>query len=137
MQAGEGKAPTVNSPARLALRRTDPCRLTSTTSAGQAFSNIDACLRDAGMGFGNVVMLRIYLTDRAVSEAERLGNSFLKRKRSSQAVSLYKKLLVIDNGAYGNRIAQIAQRLRMDCSVIKQAETEPADPRPALPRPAW
>ena len=34
--------------------------------------------------------------DQATAEAERLGNSFLKRKRTSQAVSLYKKLLVID-----------------------------------------
>jgi outer membrane protein assembly factor BamB/tetratricopeptide (TPR) repeat protein len=34
--------------------------------------------------------------DQATAEAERLGNSFIKRKRSSQAVSLYKKLLVID-----------------------------------------
>ena len=37
------------------------------------------------------------------------------------------KLLVIDNGAYGHRIAQIAQRLKIDCSVIRQRETEPAD----------
>ncbi|MDH3668016.1 MAG: RidA family protein [Paracoccaceae bacterium] len=31
----------------------------------RAFSNIAACLRDAGMGFGDVVMLRIYLIDRS------------------------------------------------------------------------
>ena len=31
----------------------------------QAFQNIQACLRDAGMAFGDVVMLRIYLTDRS------------------------------------------------------------------------
>jgi 2-aminoethylphosphonate-pyruvate transaminase len=37
------------------------------------------------------------------------------------------KLLVIDNGAYGQRIAQITQRLRIACHVIQQAETEPAD----------
>lgn len=30
----------------------------------RAFSNIGACLRDAGMGFGDVTMLRIYLTHR-------------------------------------------------------------------------
>lgn len=34
--------------------------------------------------------------DQATAEAERLGNNFLKRKRQSQAVTLYKKLLVID-----------------------------------------
>jgi len=34
--------------------------------------------------------------DRAASECERMANSFLKRKRVSPAVSLYKKLLVID-----------------------------------------
>lgn len=37
----------------------------------QAFSNISACLRDAGMGFGDVVMLRIYLLDRADLQALR------------------------------------------------------------------
>lgn len=31
----------------------------------QAFSNIGACLRDAGMGFGDAVMLRIYLIERS------------------------------------------------------------------------
>ena len=31
----------------------------------RAFQNIEACLRDAGMSFDDVVMLRIYLTDRA------------------------------------------------------------------------
>lgn len=30
----------------------------------QAFSNIDACLRQAGMGPQNIVMLRIFLIDR-------------------------------------------------------------------------
>ena len=34
--------------------------------------------------------------DRAASECERMANGFLKRKRISPAVSLYKKLLVID-----------------------------------------
>jgi len=34
--------------------------------------------------------------DQAATECERLANSFLKRKRPSHAVSLYKKLLVID-----------------------------------------
>ena len=38
------------------------------------------------------------------------------------------KLLVIDNGAYGRRIAQIAQRLRIACNVIQQPESVPADP---------
>jgi 2-aminoethylphosphonate-pyruvate transaminase len=37
------------------------------------------------------------------------------------------KLLVVDNGAYGRRIAQIAQRLRIDTAVIDQLETQPAD----------
>lgn len=30
----------------------------------RAFANVAACLRDAGMGFDDVVMLRIYLTHR-------------------------------------------------------------------------
>ena len=37
------------------------------------------------------------------------------------------KLLVIDNGAYGNRIALIAERLKIPLLSIKQPETEPAD----------
>lgn len=37
------------------------------------------------------------------------------------------KLLVVDNGAYGRRIAQIARRLRIACTVIEQPETQPAD----------
>jgi len=37
------------------------------------------------------------------------------------------KLLVVDNGAYGNRIAQIARRLRIDSHVIEQSEVVPAD----------
>ncbi len=37
------------------------------------------------------------------------------------------KLLVVDNGAYGARIATIAQRLGIDHTVVKQSETEPAD----------
>ncbi len=31
----------------------------------RAFQNIEACLRDASMSFDDVIMLRIYLTDRA------------------------------------------------------------------------
>lgn len=38
------------------------------------------------------------------------------------------KVLVVSNGAYGRRIAQIAQRLRIDQVVIEQPEVEPADP---------
>ncbi|REK25282.1 MAG: 2-aminoethylphosphonate--pyruvate transaminase [Planctomycetota bacterium] len=37
------------------------------------------------------------------------------------------KLLVIDNGAYGNRIALITERLGIPLHTIKQPETEPAD----------
>jgi 2-aminoethylphosphonate-pyruvate transaminase len=37
------------------------------------------------------------------------------------------KLLVVDNGAYGQRIVQIARRLLIDCAVIEQPETQPAD----------
>ena len=37
----------------------------------QAFCNIQACLRDAGMGFDDVVMLRIFLTHREDLEALR------------------------------------------------------------------
>ena len=39
------------------------------------------------------------------------------------------KLLVVNNGAYGARIAQIARRLEIDCTEITQPETEPADLR--------
>jgi 2-aminoethylphosphonate-pyruvate transaminase len=39
------------------------------------------------------------------------------------------KLLVINNGAYGKRMGEIARRLRIDCNEIALAETEPADPR--------
>ena len=37
------------------------------------------------------------------------------------------KLLVIDNGAYGARMAKIAERLGIPCLVIKQPENESAD----------
>jgi len=37
------------------------------------------------------------------------------------------KLLVVNNGAYGARIAQIARRLGIACEEIAQPETEPAD----------
>lgn len=37
------------------------------------------------------------------------------------------KLLVVDNGAYGRRIVQIARRLRIDHVVLDQPEVEPAD----------
>ena len=37
------------------------------------------------------------------------------------------KLLVVDNGAYGRRMAQIADRLRIDYRVLEQPETQPAD----------
>jgi 2-aminoethylphosphonate-pyruvate transaminase len=37
------------------------------------------------------------------------------------------KLLVVDNGAYGRRIAQIADRLRIECRVLEQPETQPVD----------
>lgn len=37
------------------------------------------------------------------------------------------KLLVINNGAYGARIAQIAHRLKIDCLEIKQPETTSPD----------
>lgn len=48
----------------------------------QAFSNIDACLRDAGMDFGDVVMLRIYLTDRSDLHAlRRIRSEFFGDRR--------------------------------------------------------
>ncbi len=37
------------------------------------------------------------------------------------------KLLVVDNGAYGRRIAQIAGRLKIDHVVLEQPEVEPTD----------
>lgn len=36
------------------------------------------------------------------------------------------KLLTVDNGAYGQRIGQIARRLKIDCTVLEHRETEPA-----------
>lgn len=54
----------------------------------QAFANIGACLRDAGMGLGNVVMLRIYLTNREDLQALRQvrADVFGDRKFSSTLV---------------------------------------------------
>ena len=54
----------------------------------QAFSNIGSCLREASMGFGNVVMLRIYLIDRSDLEALRKVRSdfFGERQLSSTLV---------------------------------------------------
>lgn len=39
------------------------------------------------------------------------------------------KLLVMNNGAYGARMAQIARRLRIECTEIEQPETAPTDLR--------
>ncbi|MFP6612227.1 MAG: hypothetical protein VB835_07920 [Pirellulales bacterium] len=39
------------------------------------------------------------------------------------------KLLIAANGAYGRRIAQIAERLNIDHDVVEHAETEAVDPR--------
>jgi 2-aminoethylphosphonate-pyruvate transaminase len=38
------------------------------------------------------------------------------------------KMLIVNNGAYGKRMAQIAERLRIAHTVIQQPETEPAAP---------
>ncbi|HEY8172467.1 MAG TPA: aminotransferase class V-fold PLP-dependent enzyme, partial [Dehalococcoidia bacterium] len=38
------------------------------------------------------------------------------------------KLLVVSNGAYGSRMTQIAQRLRLECAEIACSETETVDP---------
>lgn len=37
------------------------------------------------------------------------------------------KLLVVNNGAYGKRMAQIAKRLKIACVELQQSEVEPAD----------
>ncbi len=37
------------------------------------------------------------------------------------------KVLIVNNGAYGNRMVQIARRLRIDCVELKLPETRPAD----------
>ena len=39
------------------------------------------------------------------------------------------RFLVVDNGAYGRRIGEIAERLKIDSQVLVHAETEPADPQ--------
>lgn len=39
------------------------------------------------------------------------------------------KVLVVNNGAYGKRLAQICERLQIEHRVIEQPETEPADPQ--------
>ena len=44
------------------------------------------------------------------------------------------KLLVINNGAYGKRIADIAERLRIDHDEIALAETEPLQPQQVAAR---
>ncbi len=38
------------------------------------------------------------------------------------------RLLVVNNGAYGQRMAQIAARLRIECVELMHSEVEPADP---------
>ncbi len=38
------------------------------------------------------------------------------------------KLLVLTNGAYGRRIAQIAQRCRVPCETLESGEVDPPDP---------
>lgn len=38
------------------------------------------------------------------------------------------RLLVVNNGAYGQRMAQIARRLRIPCQELRLEETAPADP---------
>jgi 2-aminoethylphosphonate-pyruvate transaminase len=38
------------------------------------------------------------------------------------------RLLVLNNGAYGQRMAQIAARLRIECVELQHSEVEPADP---------
>ncbi len=35
------------------------------------------------------------------------------------------RILVVDNGAYGQRMAKIAERLRIDCTILTHRETEP------------
>ena len=35
------------------------------------------------------------------------------------------RILVVDNGAYGQRMAKIAERLRIDCSILAHRTTEP------------
>ena len=35
------------------------------------------------------------------------------------------RVLVVDNGAYGQRMAKISERLRIDCSILTHRETEP------------
>jgi len=65
--------------------------------------------------------------DQATAEAERLANTFLKRKRMSQAVSLYKKLLVIDPERQ-----DIRERIRKIVAGRRRKGTPTALPRIAV-----
>ena len=53
----------------------------------QAFLNIAACLREAGMAFEDVIMLRIYLTDRSDLDAlRRIRSEFFGDRQVSSTL---------------------------------------------------
>lgn len=62
--------------------------------------------------------------DRAAQECERLANAFLRRKRNAHAVSLYKKLLVIDPERQ-----DIRERIRKLVSGRRRVSTGGSAPR--------
>jgi 2-aminoethylphosphonate-pyruvate transaminase len=56
------------------------------------------------------------------------SGTFAVEATLGSVVPRYGKLLVVSNGAYGARMAQIADRLRIAYTELASAETEPCDP---------
>ena len=57
------------------------------TQCDRAFQNIGACLRDANMSFDDVVMLRIYLTDRSdLGALRRIRSEFFGERQLSSTL---------------------------------------------------
>jgi len=60
----------------------------------QAFPNIGACPRDAGMGFDDVMMLRIYLTDRSdLAALRRIRAEFFGERRFASTLVIVVRLV--------------------------------------------
>lgn len=66
-------------------------------------------------------------TDRYTSVLMQGSGTFCVEAALGSVIGPEDRLLAVNNGAYGRRIVQIAQRLRIPCVEIAQPETEPAD----------
>jgi 2-aminoethylphosphonate-pyruvate transaminase len=55
------------------------------------------------------------------------SGTFAVEATIGSAVPADGKILVVDNGAYGRRMAEIAGRIGVACTVVAHAETEPVD----------